>query len=144
MKPKHFIEKLDEARVVAAIARAERETSGEIRVYVSRKERHDALAAAKARFLALAMQKTRDRNAVLIYLVPRTHKFALWGDTGVHAKCGESFWTDVADKMIPLLKQNLLTEAVEHAVKEIGAILAEHFPRRPGDTNQLPDGVVRD
>ena len=144
MNPKHFLEKLDDARIVAAIAAAERKTSGEIRVYISHKERHDALAAAKARFLALGMHKTRERNAVLIYLVPRTHHFAVWGDIGVHEKCGEPFWVETTASMTPLLKQGLLTEVVEHAVKTVGAALARHFPRHKGDSNQLPDDVVLD
>jgi uncharacterized membrane protein len=38
------------------------------------------------------MQKTRDRNAVLIFVAPRAHKYAVVGDVGVHEKCGEEFW----------------------------------------------------
>lgn len=144
MKPKHFIEKLDDARIVAAIAAAEAKTSGEIRVYISHKKRHDAMEAARARFLALGMHQTRDRNAVLIYLVPHTHQFALLGDVGVHERCGETFWKEITSRMIPLLKSGLHTQAVEHAVKEVGRALAEHFPRRPGDSNQLPNEVTSD
>ena len=144
MRPKHFIEKLDEARIVAAIAAAEQKTSGEIRVYVSHKERSDALEAARTRFLALGMHKTRERNAILIYLVPHTHQFALWGDSGVHEKCGETFWKEITNRMGALLKQGLHTEAVEHAIKEIGAALAKHFPHHPGDSNQLPNEVGHD
>ena len=129
MKPKHFIEKLDEARIVAAIAAAERTTSGEIRVYVSHHQTHDTLASARTRFRALGLHKTREHNAVLIYLVPRTHQFALWGDVGVHEKFGETFWKELSASMTPLLKNEHLTEAVEHVVKEVGAALAEHFPR---------------
>src|SRR5690242_17463096 len=104
MKPEHFIEKLDDARVVAAIAKAEQGTSGEIRVYVSHRPRQDALSAAKARFEALGMQQTRERNAVLIYLVPLTHQFALWADVGAHQKCGETLWSEIAARMSLLLK----------------------------------------
>jgi uncharacterized membrane protein len=142
MKPKEFIDKLDEARVVAAIAAAERKSSGEIRVYISHKQREDALAAAKARFLSLGMNKTRHRNAVLIYVAPRTHKFALWGDIAVHEKCGESFWQQITLSMTPLLKSGRVTEAIEQAIKEVGDVLARHFPREPGDRNELPDDLV--
>jgi uncharacterized membrane protein len=144
MKPKHFIQELDEARIIAAIGAEERRTSGEIRVYISNHERHDPLAAAQGRFLAMEMQKTRERNAVLIYFAPRTHQFALWGDIGVHEKCGETFWAEITAGMTPLLKNGRLTEAVEHAVKAVGAALAKHFPRRPDDTNELPNEIVRD
>jgi|SRR3989440_5576893 len=144
MKPKHFIDKLDDARIIAAIGAAEQKTSGEIRVYISHQLRREALAAARARFFALGMHKTRLRNAVLIYLVPRAHQFALWGDVGVHEKCGEIFWTEISGRMAALLKNELLTEAVEHAVKEVGAALARFFPRESGDSNQLPNEIGHD
>jgi uncharacterized membrane protein len=144
MNPKEFLDKLDDSRIIAAIATAEQNSSGELRVYVSHKKRHNALEAAQARFQALGMHKTRDRNAVLIYIVPHTHQFAIWGDIAVNEKCGESFWKEVAANMTRLLKQGLLTEAIEQSVKEIGAILARHFPRRPDDSNELPDAVIRD
>ena len=144
MKPKDFIGKLEDSRIVAAIEAAEKTTSGEIRVYISHQKRDDALTAARARFLALGMHKTRDRNGVLIYFAPRTHQFALWGDTAVHEKCGQTFWPQIVSGMTPLLKNGRLTEAVEHAVKEVGAALAKHFPRRPDDSNELPNAIVRD
>ena len=144
MKPKEFIGKLDEARIVGAIARAERESSGEIRVWISEKKRADALEAAKERFAKLGMEKTKRRNAVLLYFAPACRQFALWGDTALHEKCGEAFWKIIVDGMTPFLKRGEYTEAVEYAVKEVGHVLAKHFPREPGDINELPDSVVRD
>ena len=144
MKAKEFVDNLDEARVVAAIAAAERKSSGEIRVYVSHRTRDDALEAAKARFNKLGMQKTRHRNGVLLYFAPMSRKFAVWGDKGVHEKCGEQFWKDIAEQMVPLLKEGRFTEAVEQAVKEVGEVLASHFPPEPDDRNELPDSIIRD
>jgi uncharacterized membrane protein len=143
MKPKEFINHLGDDKIVAAIAEAERKTSGEIRVYVSHRHREDALAAAKARFAKLGMARTRHRNAVLIYFAPLTRKFALWGDVEVHKKCGEEFWREIAAQMAAALKNGRFTEAVVIAVQRVGEVLARHFPREPGDKNELPDGVVR-
>lgn len=144
MKPRHFIDQLDDARIVAAIAAAEQKTSGEIRVYISRRKPSDPLVAARTRFLALGMHQTRERNAVLIYLVPQAHQFALWADRAIHEKCGADFWAELTASMTPLFQQGELTRAVEHAVEQIGQALARHFPRLPDDTNELPDDVARD
>src|ERR1043166_6167492 len=144
MKVTHFIDKGDDARIVAAIAAAERITSGEIRVYISHQARHDALAAARSRFLSLGMHKTRHRNAVLIYLVPRTHQFAHWGDAAIHEKCGEKFWAEITATIGPLFRGGLHTEAIEHAIKEIGAALTRHFPRGPDDSNELSNEIAVD
>ena len=144
MKPKEFLDQLDDAKIVAAIASAEQMTSGEIRVYVSHKVREDAVAAARIRFVKLGMTRTRERNAVLIYFAPRTRQFAIWGDIGVHEKCGQELWTGIASQMTPLLKAGRFTEAVTEAVQRVGAALAHHFPRRSDDKNELPDQVERD
>ena len=104
MNHKEFINQLDEQRILDAIGRAEKMTSGEIRVYISHKERHDALAFAKRRFQELGMTKTRERNAVLIYIVPRTQQFAVVGDIGIHQKCGNEFWQKIAMGMSQRMK----------------------------------------
>jgi uncharacterized membrane protein len=144
MKPEHFLEQIDEARLLAAIAEAERQSSGEIRVYISHRPRNDALAFAQARFVKLGMTKTRERNGVLIYFVPRTRQFAVVGDVGIHEKCGNQFWQDIAGRMTPLLKQEKYTDAIVLAIQEIGQLLVRHFPRQPDDTNELPNKIIRD
>ena len=144
MHHKEFINQLDEAQIVAAIASAENKTSGEIRVYVTHHKITDALARAKLRFTKLGMEKTRHRNAVLIYLAPRSRKFAIVGDTGVHEKCGDGFWREVSTAMEQRLRNGQFSDAVLTAVEKVGELLIAQFPRRTDDTNELPDGIGRD
>ena len=54
--------------MVDAIRKAEAGTSGEIRVYLERKHKGDALSRAAKVFHKIGMTKTRHRNGVLIYL----------------------------------------------------------------------------
>lgn len=144
MKHQELINQLDEAKIVAAIAAAEGRTSGEIRVHVTHHQVTDALARARLHFIKLGMEKTRQRNAVLIYLAPRSQQFAIVGDTGVDEKCGDAFWREVAAAMEKLLRNGQFTDAVLAGVERVGALLAAQFPRLPGDINELPDGIVRD
>ena len=144
MNHKEFVSKLDEARIVKAIAEAERKSSGEIRVYISHRRRTDPLKFARKRFVELGMTRTRHRNAVLIYLVPLTRQFAVVGDAGVHEKCGDAFWQRVSAQMAGLLKEGRFTEAIIEAIQMIGDILGQHFPRDPDDRNELPDRIVHD
>ena len=144
MNPNELIEKLDDARIAASIAEAERQTSGEIRVCVSHRRRDDALNAARRRFQKLGMERTRHRNAVLIFFAPLTQQFAVWGDVGVHARCGADCWQGIVGEMSPLLKEGRFTDAVVLAVQRVGAQLARHFPHEAGDINELPNKVVED
>ena len=67
MRTYNFLSRLDHNRVTQAIKKAEGKSSGQIRVFIQRgKFEDDALPRAERRFLQLGMQKTRDRNAVLI------------------------------------------------------------------------------
>lgn len=144
MKPKEFIKKLDDHKVTATIANAEQKSSGEIRVFVSNEKPSDALKAAEAQFLKLRMDRTRERNGVLIYFAPKTQQFAVVGDKGIHEKCGAEFWQHIAAEISAHLKAGEFTTAVVEAVQEIGEVLARHFPRSPDDRNELPNQVVRD
>jgi len=142
MRAREFLSRLSHDQIIAAIREAERKTSGEIRVFISRKEVADPVAAAEAQFLELGMQKTRQRNGVLIFVAPRVHKFAVIGDSGVHARCGDEFWTILTTEMSDHFKGSDFTRGIIHGVKKAGELLAKHFPHRPDDQNELPDEVL--
>ena len=144
MHHNEFIHQLDEERVVAAIAGAEKRTSGEVRVYISHKPRHDALAFARKRFEELGMHRTRHRNAVLIYIVPRTRQFAVVGDLGIHQKCGDAFWKEIVSAMSPRMKAGQFTDAIVEAIRSVGTVLQQHFPASRDDTDELPNEVAGD
>jgi uncharacterized membrane protein len=144
MQPKAFLTKLEDWRIVDAIGRAERNSSGEIRVYVSDKQVEDVLSEAKVHFLRLGMQKTRDRNGVLIYIAPRSRNFAIIGDIGVHERCGDNLWQVIASGMESHLREGRYTDALLLAIEKVGAVLAAHFPRQPDDENELPDDIATD
>lgn len=145
MKSKHFLNALDEARIADAIRSAEGRTSGEVRVFVSsRRKAEPVMERAARRFEKLGMTKTRDRNGVLVYLVPETREFAIIGDSGIHEKCGDAFWSDIAAALRRKLATGDFTGSIIEAVTAAGDALASHFPRRPDDQNELPDSIGRD
>lgn len=132
---------VDHDQVVAAIAKAEQRTSGEIRVLVAREKAEDPVQAAQSHFERLGMTRTAARNGVLIFVAPRSHRFAIIGDTAIHERCGQSFWSEVARAMEQRFKQAEFTEGLVNGIEKAGGLLAEHFPRRPDDQNELPDKI---
>jgi len=144
MKTKEFLNQLQHDEIVDAIRKVEKTTSGEIRVFISRHEPEDPVKAAQAEFARLKMDKTPEKNGVLIYVAPRAHKFAVIGDTGVHQRCGDEFWTRVAAEMTGHFKRGEFTEGILHGTRKAGELLAEHFPRKAGDRNRLPDDIAGD
>jgi uncharacterized membrane protein len=132
---------IDHARVVAAIAAAESRTAGEIRVLVSRQPASDPVDAARRQFERLGMTKTAARNGVLIFLAPRSRSFAVIGDTGIHEKCGDAFWSELAATMEAQFRRGEFTDGLACGIERAGELLARHFPRSPDDRNELPDAV---
>ncbi len=143
MRTKDFLDRLEHDRIKAAIVAAEAKSSGQIRVFVQRGALSgDALAVAQAKFNKLGMQKTHERNAVLIFVAPRARKFALVGDEGVHRKCGTEFWQRLVDEMEAHFKAEKFTDAIVHAIEASGELLAQHFLRTSANDNELPDDVI--
>lgn len=142
MKPKHFLNAIDEARLLAAIREAEARTSGEIRLAITRWAAPDPIVAAQKQFDRFKMADTAERNAVLLFVAPKSHTFAIIGDVAVHEKCGQAFWDDVAATLTMHFKNGQFTEGLIAAITRTGALLAEHFPHRDDDRNELSDGII--
>ena len=132
MHPRTFSKHLQHDKIVAAIRDAEHNTSGQIRVSISPKHVDDPVAAAQAEFMRLGMNKSPERNGVLIFVAPRAHKFAVIGDEAVHAKCGGEFWRKLADAMTGYFRKSEFTPGIIHGVQKAGELLAEHFSRQRG------------
>jgi uncharacterized membrane protein len=139
-----FFTAFDSDRIVQAISAAERRTSGEIRVHVTKHSPKNLEQRAERRFHRLGMTKTAERNGVLIYIAPKARSFRILGDAAIHEKAGQEFWTQVAAVLEEHFRRGEFTEGVVRAVERVGELLASHFPRRTGDKNELPDQVTED
>ncbi|MGA3265365.1 MAG: TPM domain-containing protein [Verrucomicrobiota bacterium] len=115
---------------MSAIREVEQKTTGVIRVSVSHRQVEDPVAAAQHEFMRQHMDRSPERNGVLIFVAPRSHKFAVIGDAGVHAKCGDEFWRQLADAMAGYFRKSEFTPGIIHGVQKAGELLAEHFPRQ--------------
>lgn len=143
MRTKKFLRELEHDRITGAIKEAEAKTSGEIRVFIQRGTLEgDPLASAQQKFHAFGMQKTKERNAVLIFVAPRAQKFAVIGDEGIHQKCGEKFWRALVERMRGHFQNENFTQALVEAIEEAGKLLARHFPKSGGGPNELPNQVI--
>jgi uncharacterized membrane protein len=131
---------------VAAIRAAEDRSHAEVRVHVSDRPVDDVEAAAARQFERLGMTKTAGRNGVLIYVAPRSQKFAVLGDTAIHERCGAGLWKDVAAAMEEDFRAGRFGDGIVKGVGRLGEVLSRHFPRQEGrtDANELPDQVSRD
>jgi len=137
-----LIRAIDAAKVEAAIAAAERATSGEIRVTVAPFFWGSVEKAADAAFARLGMTRTELRNGVLIFVVPSRRKFVVLGDRGIHEKVGQTFWNEVAGSISERFRTGDFTGGLMSGIEKIGEQLAAHFPfDEKGDRNELSNIV---
>ena len=141
---KHLFTADEQHRVVEAIRMAEKQTSGEIRVFVESRCRFvDPVDRAAEVFWLLKMDQTADRNGVLVYVALKDRQIAVYGDKGIHEKVGDAFWNEKIRGILGHLKRQSYAEAIAQIVTEIGEALRTHFPYdKDTDVNELPDDIV--
>jgi uncharacterized membrane protein len=139
-----FLSRSEKERISRAIAEAEERTTGEIRVHVAADcAGRDPLEAAKALFRELGMHRTEDRNGVLILVSHLDHRFAIWGDEGLHSRAGQGLWDGAARSLREAFARRRYAEGIEACVREVGEELARAFPKAPGPgMNRIPDDVT--
>lgn len=130
--------------IVDAVRVAEKETSGEVRVFVESRCRYvDPLDRAAELFFGLKMDQTVERNGVLVYVAIKDHQLAILGDEGIHQKVGNEFWQKEVSKMISEFNREHYAEGIAKVVTDIGVALKTHFPYKGEiDKNELPDDIV--
>ena len=124
-----------------AVESAERFTSGEIRICVEKTCSELVLDRAANYFKKLGMDKTAQRNGVLIYIATEDHQFAIIGDAGINKLVPHDFWNSTKDTMLAYFKEGDLTAGIVAGIKIAGEQLKTYFPHLNGDVNELPNEV---
>jgi putative membrane protein len=99
-------------------------------------------ARALALFRASAEARTRDATGVLLYLSLDEHRAEIIADRAIHSRVAPDIWGAAMAALIAATRDGRPGDGMAEAVRQIGIVLAEHFPPRADDTNELPDRVI--
>jgi uncharacterized membrane protein len=142
-KKKEFFTPEQQQRLIASIQAAEKNTSGEVRVFIESKCKFvDPVDRAKEIFFNLQMEKTKDRNAVLLYLAMDDHQMALFADEGIYQRLGKEYWYAEVKKIISAFTKDDYAGGICAVVEDIGDALQANFPYASNDKNELPDEII--
>jgi uncharacterized membrane protein len=141
MKVKHFLNTLEHDRVHQAIRSAEGETSGDIVLFITHRNVKDPLPAADREFRKLRLETATDKNSLLIFLAPKSQKFAIVGGTALHEKVGQAWWNDLIALLTRYFKESLYTDGLVAAIEHAGKALQLHFPASTPDRTGQKDIV---
>jgi uncharacterized membrane protein len=141
MKAETFFTQEQKDVIVHAIEEAEKQTSGEIRVYIENSCKGEILDRAAYLFKLLDMFNTKERNGVLFYMSIVRQQFAVLGDAGIHAKVPEGFWDSVRDVLQEHFNKEDFTGGLSKGIQMAGEKLKTFFPHQADDTNELTNTI---
>lgn len=138
-----FLTNEDEQEIINAIAQAELNTSGEIRIHIENHSDLSAMDRAQQVFLELGMDKTAARNGVLFYIGVSDHTFAILGDEGIDKVVEDTFWDCTKDILIENFKKQQYKQGLVEGILQAGKRLKQFFPLLDSDTNELSNEISR-
>ncbi|MGV7121731.1 TPM domain-containing protein [Sphingopyxis sp. 550A] len=107
-----------------------------------------AILAARVRARAIDLfkvgteAKTLGRTGILLYVSLREHRADIVADEAIAAKVAPEVWGDAMAALIDLVRKGQPGEGMAEAVRQMGTVLAAHFPRGSENPNELPDRLI--
>jgi putative membrane protein len=97
---------------------------------------------AVAIFKAAAERRTVGRTGVLIYLSMAERRAEIVADEAITDVTTPEIWGEAMAALLVDVKQGRVGDGIVAAVGQVGAVLAEHFPRTAQDSNEIPDKLI--
>ena|SRR5689334_16229074 len=137
-----FYTKEEHKRIIASIKEAEKQTSGEICLFIEPRCKVEILDRAAFIFHKLGIHNTKHRNGVLFYIAHDDRKFAILGDAGINAVVKDNFWDSIKEGMQKHFAEGKFAEGLIDGVTQTGEALKKYYPAEADDTNELPDEIT--
>ena len=93
-------------------------------------------------FSALRVWDTEHNSGVLIYVQLVDRRIEIVADRGINAKVPQHAWDAICRRMEAAFRQRRFEQGVLAAIGEITALLAQHFPPRGDNPDELSDQPV--
>ena len=97
---------------------------------------------AVRQFKVGADRRTTGRTGVMIYLSMREHRAEIVADESIAAKVSAEVWGEAMADMLSHIRKGQIAEGLAAGIRDVGFVLAEHFPRGEDDVNELPDRLI--
>lgn len=86
--------------------------------------------------------KTVGRTGILLYLSLKEHRADIVADEAIAAKVTPEVWGDAMAALVDRVRAGQPGEGMAEAVRQMGLVLAEHFPKGDDNPNELPDRLI--
>lgn len=89
-----------------------------------------------------AEHRTVGLTGILIYVSLGEHRAEIVADEAIVEKVTPDVWGDAMVALIDEIRAGRPGEGMAAAVKQVGAVLQEHFPKSENNPNELPDRLI--
>ena len=103
---------------------------------------HGVRERAIRAFYEKRLYRTREENGILVFISILERKVWVLGDRGVDRKISHDTWNALAREISAGIREGRACEALCAVIEKCGTILAEHFPKKNDDINELPDDLL--
>jgi putative membrane protein len=93
-------------------------------------------------FRLAAENRTRAKTGMLLYVSLAEHRAEIVADASINVKVTPETWGAAMAALVEAIRDGRPGDGMVAAVEQIGAVLAEHFPRSADDSNELPDKLI--
>lgn len=155
----NFLSEDGKEAVKKAVHEAESVTSGEIKVLVVQNSMKPFLLCvlnaldmqevkedfvekrAIREFFKMGIGETRDKTGVLIMISLNERIVNLKADKGINEKVAQGTWDETIKMIVEAIKSGKPEEGICKALEQVGNLLAEHFPIKEDDKNEILDNI---
>jgi putative membrane protein len=93
-------------------------------------------------FLDRGLASLPEHNGVLLLVALAERQVEIVADHGIESLAGSAEWKKIVDAFTVTARQGAVAKALETAIRDLGGLLARHYPAAPGDRNHLPDRLI--
>ena len=112
-------------------------------VFISSRRREHAVRHRAIRaFHEKGLTRTKEHTGVLFFISLLEHKVWVLADRGIHEKIGQETLNTFAAQVSKGIAEGRACDGLCEAMRNAGDLLSLHFPLKPGDSDELPNGVI--
>ena len=93
-------------------------------------------------FLEQGLHHTRDETGILILISLFEHRVHVLADRGINAVVPTGSWDEIVQIITNGIHSGDACNALCAAIESCGQLLAEHFPVKTDDTDELPNLII--
>ncbi|MGE4195241.1 MAG: TPM domain-containing protein [Pseudodesulfovibrio sp.] len=113
------------------------------RPFIAKREMAEEVEeAAFTAFYRHGLHETRDQTGIIIYVSIYERSVQVLADKGINDLVDPKVWNEVVSLVTYGIRNNKPGEGLCSGVRRCGEILAEQFPIKPDDTDELPNLII--